>query len=64
MKQNRREWPLAIGIFLGILFVAIVVASCQTIEVVQTAPTEFWITGERLVIAILADLWSIIDLFL
>jgi hypothetical protein len=53
--------------YVGILAVAALVlalSSCATYAVVTEAPPEFWLVAESLIVAVLEDLWSIVDLFL
>lgn len=48
---------LCLGIGFGLI-------SCQTYEAAVAAPEEFWLTVETLLGALLADVWSLVELLL
>ena len=56
-------WPWVLATF-AVAFAMAFLSSCATYAVVVDAPAEFWLTGEALVMALLEDLWAIVDLFL
>lgn len=51
-------------IFLALSVAVVMCSGCNTFEAVQQAPPEFWLTAERIVIALWDDIVSIVELIL
>lgn len=56
-----------LGVLLFCAFITAVAllsaaSGCQTYDAVTQAPEEFWVTAETIVAALLADLWSLVEL--
>lgn len=52
---------LSIVLWLLIAFAIVSLFGCATYEVATTAPADFWLTLERLVMAVAEDIWTVID---
>jgi hypothetical protein len=64
-RQNRLItilWGLLIASVVGLALTSFL--SCATYEVVQEAPADFWLTLEKLVLALANDIWSVVTLFM
>lgn len=56
---------LAVVIVLAILAALILaLTSCATYAAVTEAPVEFWVTAEEIVMALLSDLWALVEFLL
>lgn len=53
------RWLLVV--FVAIVFISALIG-CKTYAVVVEAPEEFWLTAENLVVALFADIWSLVGL--
>ena len=57
--------PILPAAFLLLLvWLLLMMSSCATYAAVTEAPAEFWLTAEAIVMAVLEDVWALVDLFL
>jgi len=49
------------GLILACLAYVALIASCATYTAVVEAPAEFWITAEEIVVALILDVWTVIE---
>lgn len=62
-SQSSEEYP---GFFWGLLLVAVialcvaVLTSCHTYTEITEAPEVFWVTLEKIFLALLEDAWAIL----
>lgn len=62
-RFRSNPWPFVVGCWLLALacLAILLLTSCATYQAVTEAPAEFWITAEEIVLAVLADIWSVLE---
>ena len=62
-SQRTLEVALVVGFLICLVVLALCTTSCKTVDEIQRLPAGYWEATERLVLAVLADLISIVAIF-
>jgi len=52
--------PITLLAGFVLLLILVILSACQTASVLISAPEEFWITAEKIPLAVLQDAWTVI----
>jgi hypothetical protein len=49
------------GLILGAFLLLALGSSCATYTAVVEAPVEFWVTAENILVALVKDIWTVVE---
>lgn len=61
-RDEALDGLLVLALALSLVALVMLLTACATTEAVAALPEDWWLGLERLVIALLSDLWSLLTL--